>query len=395
MQAKSVADIFKLLPDGILEQIGQDTDVDHSVSRLRGDIIVKLLIYSMLRSDRLSLRVLEHFYNSALFGLFSGKGAHQTRHSSLSSRLTHMNADYFAKLFFWASQHFANIQPKNKLFKQIKRFDSTLCSISSSLVNWGMQVGRPPKEGPAQVQFKFTLGLTNFLPTSVESFFDQEHLSEETALREAIQKADIQASELVVFNLGLKSRKTLQLFDQQDINFITRGSAKLRYEAIETNSQIKGRRSDGLRFLQDSKVYLYASGKECIKHPFRLVEAQVEDTGEIISFLTNVYCFNAMDIARIYRRRWDIEVFFRFIKQELNIKHLLNHSENGVAIQIYAALLTAILVMAYKVGAKVSGYKIAKLKFEEELLMILMQLSQNKVPPNKKGIAFNSSFSNT
>ena len=394
MRTKSVADILKLLPDGILEQIGQDTDVDHSVSRLRGDIMVKLLIYSMLRSDRLSLRVLEHFYNSTLFGLFSGKGAHQTRHSSLSSRLTHMNADYFAKLFFWASQHFANIQPKNKLFKQIKRFDSTLCSISSSLVNWGMQVGRPPKEGPAQVQLKFTLGLTNFLPTSVESFFDQEHLSEETALREAIQKADIQPCELVVFDLGLKSCNTLQLFDQQEISFVTRGSAKLRYEVIETNSQIKGRRSDGLRFLQDSKVYLYASGKECIKHPFRLVEAQVEDTGEIISFLTNVYSFNAMDIARIYRRRWDIEVFFRFIKQELNIKHLLNHSENGVAIQIYTALITAILVMAYKVEAKVSGYKIAKLKFEEELLMILMQLSQNKVPPNKKGIAFNSSFSN-
>ena len=99
MRNKSVADIFNLLPKAQLEKIGASTGVDHSVSRLYGDIMLKLLIFSMLKSERLSTHVLEVFYNSPMFSMFSGKGAHKTRHSSLASRLSTMNADYFAELF--------------------------------------------------------------------------------------------------------------------------------------------------------------------------------------------------------------------------------------------------------------------------------------------------------
>lgn len=390
---KSVADILNQLPEHILTKIGQATDIDRHVSRLRGSVMVKLLIFSMLRSNRLSTRVLEHFYNSPLFSLFSGKGGHQTRHSSLADRLTSMDATYFEHLFSWTTQHFAPLLPQNKLTKQIKRFDSTLCAISSALVSWGMRVGRPPKEGPTQVQVKFTVGLTNFLPTSLESFFDQDHLSEETALREAIQQADPQPDELVVFDLGLKSRKTLQVFDQEGISFVTRGANNLRYHPVATHRQISGRRADELRFVQDSRVYLYADGHQLIKHPFRLVEVEVEDSGERLYFLTNVWQLSAMDIARIYGHRWDIETFFRFVKQELTVKHLLNHSENGVKVQLYAALITAILVMVYKLGQRIPSYKLAKLKFEEELLLLLMQELKSKAPPDGERIAFTSSHS--
>lgn len=395
LSKRSVADILNQLPEEILVKVGQTTQVDRHVSRLRGSVMVKLLIFSMLRSSRLSTRVLEHFYNSPLFSRFSGKGGHQTRHSSLADRLSSMNATYFEELFSWTAQHFAPMLPQNKLTKNIKRFDSTMCAISSALVSWGMRVGRPPKEGPARVQVKFTVGLTNFLPTSLESFFDQNHLSEETALREAIQKADPQPDELVVFDLGLKSRKTLQVFDQQGVQFVTRGMSNLRYQSVDTHRQIKGRSADGLRFLQDSRVYLYTGGAAPLHHPFRLVEAEVEQSGERLYFLTNVWQLSAMDIARIYRHRWDIEVFFRFIKQELNIKHLINRSENGVKIQLYAALITAMLVMVYKVGQRIPSYKLAKLKFEEEMLLLLMQDREAKQPPDGQRIAFTDTQSVT
>jgi len=86
-------------------------------------------------------------------------------------------------------------------------------------------------------------------------------------------------------------------------------------------------------------------------------------------------------------------MFFRFIKQELTVKHLLNHSENGVKIQIYAALITAILLIVYKVSNRIPSYKIAKLKFEEELLLLLMQEMKAEPPPNGQGIAFVASSS--
>lgn len=391
IRKKSVADILNLLPESILTQIGQATQIDRHVSRLRGELIVKLLIFSMLRSNRLSTRVLEHFYNSPLFSRFSGKGGHQTRHSSLANRLTSINATYFEQLFGWTAQHFASLLPQHKRTKQIKRFDSTLCAISGALVCWGMRVGRSPKEGHAKVQVKFTVGLTNFLPTSLESFFDQGHLSEETALREAIQQADPSSDELVVFDLGLKSRKTLQVFDLERVNFVTRGANNLRYQFVATHRQISGRSADGLWFIQDSKVYLYSDGHQLLEHPFRLVEAEVEESGERLYFLTNLWQLSAMDIARIYRRRWDIETFFRFIKQELTVKHLLNHSENGIKVQLYAALITAILVIFYKLSNRIPSYKLAGLKFEEELLLLLMQEMNANAPPNEKGFVFTAS----
>ncbi len=373
MKLKEVSAIFSQLPEKLLTQVGEETGVDQGVSRLRGELIFKLLIFSMLRSNRLSTRVLEHFYNSEIFSAFSGKGGHKTRHSSLASRLSHMNADYFAQLFHWSSEHFStSLSGKNtKLCKQVNRFDSTMCAISSALVDWGMKVGCPPKEGPAKVQVKFTVGLRHLLPSSFESFFHQNHLSEERALKEAIQKAAPQPEELVVFDLGLKSRKTLQLFDQEDLSFITKGGDNLRYEYVSTHRQIKGRSADGLKFIQDSKVYLYVDGHQIMEHPFRLVEA--EENGKRLYFLSNVWELSAMDIARVYRYRWDIEVFFRFIKQELNVKHLINRSKNGIQIQLYTSLITAILLTVFKINNKIKSFKIAKLKFEEELLLLLMK----------------------
>lgn len=375
MKLKEVSAIFSQLPEQLLTQVGEDTGVDRSVSRLRGALIFKLLLFSMLRSNRLSTRVLEHFYNSELFSAFSGKGGHKTRHSSLASRLSHMNAAYFAQLFHWSSEHFAkSLAGKNtKLCKQVHRFDSTMCAISSALVDWGMKVGCPPKEGPAKVQVKFTVGLRHLLPSSFDSFFHQNYLSEERALKEAIQNAAPQPEELVVFDLGLKSRKTLQLFDEEGLNFITKGGDNLRYESVSTHRQIKGRSADGLKFIQDSKVYLYVEGHKIMEHPFRLVEAEVEENGKRLYFLSNVWELSAMEIASVYRYRWDIEVFFRFMKQELNVKHLINRSKNGIQIQLYTSLIAAILLTVFKINNEIKSFKIAKLKFEEELLLLLMK----------------------
>jgi hypothetical protein len=261
MKKQSVSDILNLLPAEELIKIGNSSGVDYGVSRLYGSIMVKLLIFGLLRSDRLSMRVLEEFYNSALFSFFSGKGAHQTKHSSLASRLTSMNVDYFATLFQWCSQHFAPLLPHNKLSKQLIGFDSTLCAISSALVSWGMRVGRSPKEAPAKVQFKFSIGLTNFLPTSLQRFFDQPHLSQETALKEAIQKAAVEPADRVVFDLGLKSRKTLKYFDEQGIHFVTRGGSQLQYHFEQLHRHIKGRSCDGLRFLQDRSTSIPMEAK--------------------------------------------------------------------------------------------------------------------------------------
>jgi IS4 transposase len=68
-----------------------------------------------------------------------------------------------------------------------------------------------------------------------------------------------------------------------------------------------------------------------------------------------------MEIAEIYRQRWDIEVFFRYLKQNLNLKHIVSRNENAIKVMLYMTLILSILIIVYKKKNKISSYKIAKL----------------------------------
>lgn len=69
----------------------------------------------------------------------------------------------------------------------------------------------------------------------------------------------------------------------------------------------------------------------------------------------------------------DIEVFFRFLKQELNLKHLVSYNENGIRIMMYMTLIAAMLFMAYKQLNQLQGFKIPMMKFIEDLEADLMK----------------------
>jgi hypothetical protein len=388
LKEKKAAELVNQIPDQLLENLANDLEVDRYVSRLYGHLMVKLLLYGMFRSERLSTYLLEELYNSSNFSAFSGKGGHKTRHSSLADRLSNLDYQYFEAIYEWISDRFGHhLKIRPKWLNDLERFDSTLIAIGGGLVDWGMQVGRKPKEGEPKVQLKISLGLKAWLPTSVKVFTEQKHLSEENALKQAIAQATRDPEDFIAFDQGMKSRQTFREFDGDNIGFVTRGHEDVRSEKIEDYSQIKGRTADGLRFLQDSKVYLYQGG-QLIEHPFRLIEVEVQDPEEgqpeRLIFITNLWHFSAMDIARIYRRRWDIEVFFRFLKQELNMKHLINRTKNGIMIQLYSALMSAILLVAFKKINKIPSYKRAKVRFEEQLLFSIFKELEDMPPSERK-----------
>jgi IS4 transposase len=72
-------------------------------------------------------------------------------------------------------------------------------------------------------------------------------------------------------------------------------------------------------------------------------------------------------IAELYKQRWEIESFFKFIKQHLGVKHLVSRDENGIKVMIYMTMIVSVLILAYKKINKIKGFKIARLRFEIEL----------------------------
>lgn len=88
--------------------------------------------------------------------------------------------------------------------------------------------------------------------------------------------------------------------------------------------------------------------KQLYKDELRIVKALDSESGEIITFVTNNFFFSALEIALIYRHRWDIEVFFKWIKQNICIKHLWGYSENAVKNHLWVAVCAYLIVAKIK-----------------------------------------------
>jgi hypothetical protein len=117
-----------------------------------------------------------------------------------------------------------------------------------------------------------------------------------------------------------------------------------------------------LKITSDDWCQLYAE-KGAAKHKVRVIKATRLTGNTPIWFVTNDKGLEAVGVTEPYKRRWDIEVFFKFIKQLLNFSHLTNRSGNGIKVVMYAS----ILLIAYKKLNNLKGFKIMKLRFTTEL----------------------------
>ncbi len=104
-----------------------------------------------------------------------------------------------------------------------------------------------------------------------------------------------------------------------------------------------------------------------LKNHFRLVivKSKTQEDKEFW-FLTNNFELTVKEIAEAYRRKWDIEVFFRLIKQELNVSHMVSLNKNGMQIMIYMTMIVAMLILIYKKENDI-GYKTAKRRCSMEI----------------------------
>jgi hypothetical protein len=257
------------------------------------------------------------------------------------------------------------------------RVDSTIVSEAAGK----LQEGIDHKSGKKFV--KYSVSFDGILPTGVEIFNTQSYASEEKALPEAILKEvkrDTGHRNIYIIDRGLQSTRAMKDFSQKKNKFVIRSKENRKHREIE--SLIKEDQNldigDNL-LIKDSIVNLYTGipvnnkrgnihhREEKIENQFRLVIVKnKEQPQKIFWFITNDFELTAKEVADYYRRRWDIEVFFRFIKQELNVSHLVSLSKNGMEVMIYMTLIVAMLILIYK-KANNLGYKTAKRRFVMEL----------------------------
>lgn len=359
-----------MIPEEKLRELAVATRVDHGVKKFTGHLLFKLLLYSVIHSNKVSQRVIEAFYNSLPFQFLMKLGPHErTRHSSISERLAQVKVDFFRQLFEYVSQELAEQHGlRDEKGYVINRFDSTIVSLSSKLLHFGMSNDGKRKTGGNQLhQVKFTVGFDGSTLTDAHFHVAQNYLNENLALSEAILARKRDDQTIAVFDRGLRGRETFALLTAENVQFVTRIDAfPVHEQIVERPVPAQSASTDTLDILEDSEVYLFSSNKK-VKTPLRMIVAQKKSDGKPLCFLTNLFDLPCDEVTQIYKKRWEIEVFFKFLKQELNFSHFISRTQNGIQVLFYVTLIAAMLILIYRKINHLKGFKLVKLQFVQDL----------------------------
>lgn len=209
--------------------------------------------------------------------------------------------------------------------------DATVIQLVASCLDWAKHRRRK-----AAAKCHLRLSLRSLLPSFAVVDVAREHDN----VRARSLCAGLKAGEIVVFDRAYLDLAHLADLAERGVYFVTRAKADLDYRVVEQRRQPAGVLCDQLIALRGVL--------SCKKYPrhLRLVRLQVELDGQpvVLTLLTNHLAWQPQSVGALYRSRWQIEAFFKQIKQTLQLADFLGHSANAVQWQVWMALLVYVLL---------------------------------------------------
>lgn len=380
-----VNELLQVIPESLLANLSSTTKVDHYAKVLHGQKLFYLLMYGVLENDRLSQRSLEDTFNDPFFKqLFHLKEDETVRRSSISERLSKIDPDYFKQIYDCIYTQFSDYySSKDQEKYNLIRVDSTMVADTTGKIIDGLD----NKSGKKTT--KYSVAFDGILPCGLEVFTEATYLNEDNALPKTILnhvKKETGHNNIYIFDRGVQSARTMKDFSKDQIPFVARLKENRKY--VEIKSLMKDGQDADLgesTLIKDAVVNLFTGvpilnkkgnkhyREELVETEFRLVVVKSKVDQKEYWLLTNDFNLQAKEIGDFYRRRWDIEVFFRFIKQELNVSHLISLNKNGMQVMIYVTMIVAMLILVYKKANNI-GYKTAKRRFSMEIRNLTIAL---------------------
>lgn len=175
-----------------------------------------------------------------------------------------------------------------------------------------------------------------------------------------------------IFDRGYVDFERLFFIDESQAWFVTRPKDNMNYRRLYSN---KVNKSTGIKVDQIIKLNNHYACKKYSKN-LRLIKYFDVETKIEIEFITNNFELTALEIARLYKYRWSVELFFKWIKQHLQVQTFWGTTENAVKVQIYTAIITYCTVALMKDTLKIN-------KTNYEILQILSLTLLTKTPVNE------------
>lgn len=244
------------------------------------------------------------------------------------------------------------VNEKLKKFGTIKLIDSSTISMAKTYFQWAEF--RSQKAGiKLHTKFNLNKGIPELIVVSNAKPHDR------TKMKELITENNC----IYVFDKGYVDYKKFDEFSRKGIRFITRLKDNAAITEV-TNREITYSETtlldDSINIIQDVICYLGTEDINMTEKQYRVITI-IDSEGQILTFITNIFEYTSEDIAWLYKKRWEIELFFKWIKQNLKIKRFIGHSLNAVMMQVVSAIITFIILKLIQDVSK-TAYGLLKIK---------------------------------
>lgn len=278
-------------------------------------------------SGRQSLRDLISTYNSQSVHHYH-LGTRLIRRSSLADANSTRPTEIFQETFFYLLEQVRKTLPNKETKEMVRLIDSTTIDLNLNQFEWA--------------HFRSTKGgikLHTVYDPNAEIPVYFEMTSAKVNDRKALSKLPMMPGMTYVVDRAYNDYGWYYTLTRQGSSFVGRMKSNAVYEVVKT------RTAQGKGILADEVIRLSAAKakKDCPVSLRRVTFWREEDRKELV-FITNDMTRSAAEIADLYKQRWQIELFFKWVKQNLKIKVFLGRSENAVMIQVLAALISYLLM---------------------------------------------------
>ncbi|MFC1734121.1 IS4 family transposase [candidate division KSB1 bacterium] len=245
---------------------------------------------------------------------------------------------YFELLEYLKGQYNFKRIKLTALKRKIFILDSTTIPLCLSLYDWARF-----RRKKGAVKLHLLLDYDGCLPVFAHVTDGKKHDVQ------VAKQISLPSGSVILIDKAYIDFQWLNILDSNGCFFVTRAKDNMDYEIVNDYNIYK---KDEHCVLQDMDILLegVVTSKKYHKK-LRVIRFWDEQQKRELTFLTNNLSWTATTIAKLYKARWEIEIFFKHIKQNLKIKSFVGTSENAVMIQIWTALITMLLLLFLKAKA--------------------------------------------
>lgn len=339
--------------------------------------LLSVMLYVHMASKQ-SLRDIVYSLESKV-SLWYHLGLTSLSRNNLSHALKNRSYKIFEKTFysllFRLQKERKIIKDKRFRFKNpVKSIDSTTIGLCLSMFDWA--------------KFRTTKGGIKLHVMYNNKEQIPEFINITNAGKHDVTVADafpITPESVYVLDKGYICFKFLQNINKNRAFFVTRTKSNTQYRIIKRLPKTQdGIKADWIVTFSSYKATDYPE-------KLRVIRYYDSETKKTYEFMTNNFKLSAKTIADIYKSRWDIELFFKWIKQNLKIKTFIGTSENAVMIQIWTAMIAYLLTEYLRFKSRSSFSLLNTFRILSENILFssdLFELLMKKLPPEKKMKSF-------